>query len=161
MSISDCHVLNVRTRDIANGEGIRVSVWFAGCSHQCKGCHNPSTWKWKQGTPLTDALIDKILKACSQDHIAGLTLTGGDPLFIKNVEGVYALCKAFRAKFQNSKSIWLWTGYKYEDIKYPELLNLLDVVIDGKFEESLKDPRLLYRGSSNQKVIYLKQQSNI
>lgn len=156
MSISDCHVLNVRTRDIANGEGIRVSVWFAGCIHHCKGCHNPSTWKWKQGKPLDTQLINKILDACSKEHIAGMTLTGGDPLFVKNIDGILALCQAFRDRFKNQKTIWLWTGYKYEDIPFKEVLPYIDVLIDGKFVEELKDPSLKYRGSSNQKVIYFR-----
>ena len=113
----NCHILKVKTRDIGNGPGIRVSVWVAGCSHQCKGCHNPETWKWNQGTPLTQNAIDLILQNCSPKHIRGLTLTGGDPLFPKNREGVTELCKQFRNKFGNNKSIWLWTGYNYEDIK--------------------------------------------
>ena len=158
--IEDCHVIKVQVDDIGNGTGIRVTVWCAGCSHQCKGCHNPTTWKWKQGTPLTEALIQKILKACNREEISGLTLTGGDPLFIKNREGVLALCKAFRAKFWKSKTIWMWTGFTHNDIKDIEILQYIDVLIDGKFVQELKDISLPYSGSSNQRVIYLKRTNN-
>lgn len=157
MSINSiCNVLKVRTRDIGNGPGIRVSVWVAGCSHHCDGCHNPETWKWKQGTPLTEELIQKILKACEAEYIAGLTLTGGDPMFLKNREGMTSLCKAFREKFKDTKSIWMWTGYLYEEIKDLDIFNYLNVIIDGKYEKSLKDVSLPYSGSKNQRVIKIK-----
>ena len=87
----NCHILKVKTRDIGNGPGIRVSVWVAGCSHQCDGCHNPETWKWNQGTQLTQNVIDLIIQNCRANHIRGLTLTGGDPLFPKNRKGCEAV----------------------------------------------------------------------
>lgn len=149
----NCHILKVKTRDIGNGPGIRVSVWVAGCSHQCKGCHNPETWKWNQGTPLTQNAIDLILQNCSPKHIRGLTLTGGDPLFPRNREGITELCKQFKNKFGNNKSIWLWTGYNYEDIKELDILKYLDTIVDGKYMEEYKDVSLPYAGSTNQRVI--------
>lgn len=155
--ISDCHVIRVDVNDIGNGPGIRVTVWTAGCSHECPGCHNPSTWKWKQGHKLTESLVSKILDACDRPYIRGLSLSGGDPLFPKSREGVEALLKAFRERFGSSKDVWLWTGYDYAQVKDLSLLDCVDVLVDGKFVQELKDPRLKYAGSSNQKVIHLKE----
>lgn len=155
--MNNCHILKVRTRDIGNGPGIRVSVWVAGCSHGCDGCHNPETWKWKQGKELTQELINSIIKTCDQSHIEGLTLTGGDPLFVHNRTGVYLLCKAFRDYFGNNKTIWLWTGYNLEDIRSLPVIDLLDVIVDGKYIKELKDVSLPYSGSTNQRVIKLKE----
>lgn len=160
--LQDCHVLKLRTNDIANGPGIRVSLWVAGCIHHCKGCHNPDTWKWKQGVPLSKDLILKIFKECSKPHIRGLTLTGGDPLFTKNYQGIYLLCKEFKNYFGSYKDIWLWTGSSWEDIKGLEIFkeNLVDVVVDGKFLIDQKDPTLPYSGSKNQRVILISQSHN-
>ena len=153
--MKNCHILKVRTRDVGNGPGIRVSVWVSGCSHRCKGCHNQNTWKWKQGKVLTQELIEKILKSCEPEHIRGLTLTGGDPLFPKNREGITELCKQFKEMFGNTKSIWLWTGYNYEDIKELNIIKYLDTIVDGKYKEEYKDVSLPYSGSSNQRIINL------
>lgn len=154
--MNNCHVLQVKLNDVANGPGIRTSVWVAGCSHHCDGCQNPETWKWHQGVSLSDALIQKIISSCEPEYIAGLTLTGGDPLFIKNREGMTELCKRFRAKFGNIKSIWLWTGYTYNEIQNLEILSYLDVIVDGKYDKNLKDVSLTYAGSKNQRVINIK-----
>lgn len=156
MAIGDCHVIKVRMRDTANGKGIRVSAWFSGCSWNCHNCHNPDTWKWKQGHILTENMVRRILDGCDKHHIDGLTLTGGDPLFPKSREGVEYLCKKFRERFGNSKSIWLWTGYLWEDIKDLPLINYVDIVVDGKYEDHLRVPNLKYRGSTNQRVINCK-----
>lgn len=153
----NCHILKVKTRDIGNGPGIRVSVWVAGCSHQCKGCHNPETWKWNQGTQLTQNVIDLIIQNCRANHIRGLTLTGGDPLFPKNREGITELCKQFRKVYGDTKSIWLWTGYLFEDIQELDILKYLDCVIDGKYMEEYKNVSAKYAGSSNQRVIHIKR----
>lgn len=149
------NILKVFTDDIANGPGIRVSVWFAGCSHQCKGCHNPETWKYNQGKDLTFTLIRKIVELCDKPYIRGLTLTGGDPLFIKNREGVSYLCDDFKLKFGNTKDIWCWTGYTWEEIKEDYLIkyNFFDVLVDGRFDLRKKAVNLPYSGSSNQRVI--------
>lgn len=155
MAVSDCHILQVKKNDIANGPGIRVSVWVAGCSHRCEGCHNPETWKWTQGKSLTSERIEKILFLCDKPYIHGLTLTGGDPLFIKNRDGMTELCKKFREKFKNTKTIWLWTGYLFKDVRELEIFSYIDTVVEGKFIKELKDISLVYCGSSNQKVINL------
>lgn len=154
--ISDCHILKVESFDIGNGPGIRVTVWVAGCNHHCDGCHNPQTWKWvNNGKPLTQALIEKILNICDKEYIQGLTLSGGDPLFIKNRDGVLELCKQFKLRFGSAKSIWLWTGYKYEEVKDLPVMEYIDTLIDGKFIKELKDPSLIYAGSKNQKIIHI------
>lgn len=155
MSISDCHIIRVDKFDIANGKGIGVLVWTAGCTHQCKNCHNPETWKWHQGVQLNQQRIDKILDACNTPQIERLTISGGDPLFVKNREGVAELAKQFKARFSNTKSLWLWTGYLFEQIKDLEVIKYLDVIVDGKYEESLKNVSLPYCGSSNQRVLRL------
>lgn len=151
------NIIKVFKTDIANGPGIRVTVWFAGCSHGCAQCHNKETWKANQGVQLTDALIDKILDACKFHYIEGLTLSGGDPMDIKlkNYEGAIELIKRFKKKFPN-KTVWVWTGEMYEDLK-KEWLEGVDVIVDGKFEYAKKDISLVYRGSRNQRIIDVKQ----
>ena len=164
MSVCDCHIIKVDTNEIGNGNGIRTVVWVAGCSHgvkrledrkpgQCYGCHNPETWKWNQGHQLTQKLIDIILDSVDHPHIDGMTLSGGDPLFVKNREGITELCKQFRARFANSKTIWLWTGYLYEQVNDLEVMKYVDVVVDGPFICENKDVTLPYCGSENQRVI--------
>lgn len=153
--LTDCHIYRVDTFDVGNGPGLRTTVWVAGCHHHCKGCHNPQTWKWNQGKPMTEEIIQKILKACKDDKCSGLSLSGGDPMFVKNRTGITALCQAFRARFGSSKSIWMWTGYSYEEVKDLPVMEYIDVLIDGKFEIDKKDITLPYCGSSNQKVIHI------
>lgn len=152
--ISDCHVLRIKNYDIANGPGVRVSVWFAGCSHHCRGCHNPETWKWTQGKSLDSSLVNQILDLCEKPYISGLTLTGGDPMFIKNREGLLYLLEEFRRKFGDSKTVWMWTGYTLEELDNDLILDYIDTLIDGKYDEALKDVSLPYAGSSNQRVIH-------
>ena len=154
--MNNCHVIQVKLNDVGNGPGIRTSVWVAGCSHGCEGCHNPETWKWKQGTPLSPLLIQKIIDSCRPSHIEGLTLTGGDPLFIHNRKGITELCKKFREEFGDKKTIWLWTGFEYEEVKSLEVIKYLDVLIDGKYVKELKDVSLTYARSKNQRMIQIK-----
>lgn len=156
MSISDCHIIRVDKFDVANGKGVGVLVWCAGCIHQCKNCHNSETWKWNQGVELTQQRIDKILDACDSPVIQRLTISGGDPLFVKNRDGVTELAKQFKNRFGQTKSLWLWTGYLFEDIKELPIVRYLDIIVDGKYDESLRDVSLPYCGSSNQRVLRLK-----
>ena len=144
-------VLKVYANDIGNGPGVRVSVWCSGCKHKCPGCHNPETWDPDQGKDLI-CCWDKILDACDKPEIAGLTITGGDPFlpFINEI-GTYELSKRFKNRFPD-KTVWVWTGYLYE--KLPKmLLKYIDVLVDGKYIQKLKDVTLPYSGSSNQRVI--------
>lgn len=150
----------VTKNDTANGPGIRVTVWFQGCIHHCKGCHNPETWNPNKGKPLTEELINKILEEVAQPWVAGLTLSGGDPLAPFNIPEALTLVQKFREKFGDSKTIWLWTGYSnYECMKGDryKVYQYLDVLIDGMFWQEQRDPRLKYAGSRNQRVIDVKQ----
>lgn len=150
----------VTKNDTANGPGIRVTVWFQGCPHHCTGCHNPETWNPDKGKPLTNELIEKILNEVDKPWVAGLTMSGGDPLAPYNLSDAIKLAQKFRERFKDTKTIWLWTGYShYECLKKDryEIYKYLDVLIDGRFLEEQKDPRLKYAGSKNQRVIDIKQ----
>lgn len=145
--------------DFINGPGVRTVLFVSGCDHQCKGCHNQKTWKPSYGKEFTKELEDTIIRDLKNTEInrQGLTLTGGDPLYKGNLDTVLALVK--RAKTEcPTKDIWMWTGYVLEDLdeKRKEILQYIDVLVDGKFEESLKDLTAPYTGSSNQRVIKLR-----
>lgn len=147
--------LNILDCDIADGEGIRVVLFVSGCSHHCKGCQNPESWCPKAGKPFTEETKNKLFKLLSREYICGLTLSGGDPLYIDNREVLTQLCKEFKEKFPN-KTIWLYTGYTYEEIKNLNIVNYLDVIVDGKFQIDKRDITLPFRGSTNQNIIKLK-----
>lgn len=142
--------------NIADGEGLRVVLWVSGCSHHCKGCQNSETWDPKYGKLFDEDVKEEIFKELSNDYIDGLTLSGGDPLYINNRQELTELCKQVKNKFPN-KTIWCWTGYLYEEIKDLEILNYIDVLIDGPYIQELRDITLDWRGSSNQRVIKLKE----
>lgn len=149
------HYNKIRKMDIANGEGIRVSVFFQGCSFHCKNCFNQDTWDFDGGKEFTDDVINHILELCDKSHITGLSILGGEPMHPKNIDGTLKLCKKFKEKFPN-KNIWCWTGYLYEEVINKEVFNYIDVLIDGRFNETLYDAKLKWRGSSNQRVIDIK-----
>ena len=156
----------IRENDIANGPGVRTSLFVSGCRHHCKGCFNPETWNFNYGQPFTQQEIDAIIKATEPSFIDGLTLLGGEPLEPENQSAIIELLKQFKTKLPN-KSIWCYTGFSFEnDILHKfntkseniaELLPLLDVLVDGKFVEELKNSALLFRGSSNQNIIDVKK----
>ena len=156
----------IRENDIANGPGVRTSLFVSGCRHHCKGCFNPETWNFNYGQPFTQQEIDAIIKASEPSFIDGLTLLGGEPLEPENQSAIIELLKQFKTKLPN-KSIWCYTGFSFEnDIlekfntkseNIAELLPLLDVLVDGKFVEELKSSALLFRGSSNQNIIDVKK----
>lgn len=145
----------IRKMDISNGPGIRVSIFVQGCEFHCKGCFNSSTWDFNGGKEFTNETMDYLFSLVNE-HIAGLSVLGGEPLNPKNVETVLEICKRFKELFPG-KSIWLWTGYRFEglDEQQKEVLKWVDVLVDGQFIEELKDFRLKYCGSSNQRVIHL------
>lgn len=151
------HINKVDVYDIGNGPGVGVVVWFQGCPHVkicgADHCHNPETHDWNAGIELTSERIDKIINACNKPHIDRLTLSGGDPLHPFNRDGAYQLVKRFREKFGNTKQVLLWTGYLYEQIEQLPIIDLIDTLIDGPFDHKLYNPKLQYRGSSNQRVI--------
>lgn len=146
----------IKPVDVANGEGVRVSVFFSGCPHHCKGCFNAELWDYNAGQEFNYETIDKILELCSKDYITGLSLLGGEPLDPKNLTMVSVLCGEFKQRFPK-KTIWCYTGYEWETIKQLYILKFIDVLVDGRFVEALKDPRLRFRGSSNQRIIDVKK----
>ena len=194
--------------DICNGEGLRVVLWLSGCSHKCKGCQNPQTWDANSGIPFDESAKEELFRELDKDYISGLTLTGGDPLFEENLDGVLDLVTEVNKRYntvqnivQNQdknhnilnanvnkirlsnpqKSIWLYTGYTWEDIlcdesetkdiyicdyymkllnmyqKRRKILSLCDVLIDGRYIDSERDITLQYRGSKNQRLINIKK----
>lgn len=152
----------LKKTDIANGEGVRVSLFVSGCRRHCKGCFNEIAWDFSYGKPFDEAAEEEVLSALAPSFIRGLTLLGGDPFEPENQRALYPFVKEVRERFPQ-KDIWAFTGYTYDDgtLKEPhaqtevtrEFISLLDVLVDGKFEEALKDIRLVFRGSSNQRVI--------
>lgn len=149
----------IKFNDVANGPGLRLSLFTSGCTHHCKGCFQPETWNFKNGEPFTLETQKYIIEKSQNKYIAGLSLLGGDPL--DNVDGILPLLQEYRKTFAATKSIWLWTGYLFEEILKDDLksevLPFIDVIIDGKFEENLKDITLKYKGSTNQRVIDVKK----
>lgn len=151
--------------DIANGEGVRVSLFVSGCTHHCKGCFNPDTWDFAAGKPFTEKTQDFIIAELNHPWIAGLTLLGGEPMEPENQRALAPFLRRVRARFGSSKNIWCYTGCVLEcDLQKEsrwrtevtdELLSMIDVLVDGPFVESLKDITLRFRGSSNQRILHL------
>ncbi len=146
----------IRKMDISNGPGVRVSIFMQGCTFNCPNCFNKETHDFNGGKEFTDETINKVLELGSKDYIEGLSILGGEPLHPKNKEGTVKLAKAFKTKFPN-KTVWVWTGFSFEDIKNIDGLENIDVIVDGQFKEELRNPNLKYCGSSNQRVINVKQ----
>jgi anaerobic ribonucleoside-triphosphate reductase activating protein len=153
---------DIKKADVANGLGVRVSVFVSGCTHHCKNCFNEEAWDFHYGNEFTQNEIDKVIELMDHSYVAGLSLLGGEPLEHVNQQGLLPLVKVVKEKFPD-KNIWCYSGYTFEkDIKdrmcknwkeTPELLSYIDVLVDGKFEEDKKDLSLRFRGSSNQRII--------
>lgn len=160
----------ITKHDIANGTGVRVVLWLSGCSHHCKGCHNPQTWDKNNGKLFDIISKQELFEALNKPYIDGLTLSGGDPLYNDNLNEVYRLLIETKNNFPN-KTIWLYTGYTWEEILYPiitdelnctrdnqlelrwKIVSLCDVIVDGEFKEEFKNISLKFRGSNNQRII--------
>ena len=145
----------IKKTDIANGPGVRVSLFVSGCRNHCKGCFQPETWSFNYGQEYDGVnTVNEIIEALSPEYISGLSILGGDPIERENISEVVTLCYLVKRLYPD-KSIWLYTGYKYEDIAemYPNVLEVIDVMVDGPFVEELKDISLVFRGSSNQRII--------
>ena len=143
----------IRKMDIANGPGVRVSVFFQGCAFHCKGCFNPETWDFDGGREFTDKEIDEIIDLCKDDYIKGLSILGGEPMHPNNIEATTRLAKRFKEVYPE-KTIWSWTGFLFDKyVKDKEVAKYIDVLVDGQFKEEEKDPQLKWRGSKNQRVI--------
>ena len=142
---------NITYEDMLNGEGLRVVLWVAGCNHNCKGCHNPETHDINSGIPFDQKAKEELFDYLNKEYIDGITFSGGDPLHPNNRETVTNLAKEI--KISTNKTIWLYTGYIYEQIKNLEVMNYIDVLVEGPFILELKDDNLEWRGSSNQRII--------
>lgn len=154
-------VIEIKEYDVANGPGIRTSVWFRGCPHACSGCFNEETWSREgAGEEFSQATIDKVLGIIATSPVQkDLSILGGEPLVAYNINDVIELCKQIKSSNPEC-SIWIWSGYLFEDLlnlkTFQELVQYFDVLVDGKFELDKKDLTLPYRGSSNQRVIDVK-----
>lgn len=143
----------IRKMDISNGPGVRVSVFMQGCAFHCENCFNPETWDFNGGKEFNETTIEEVLNLCSKDFITGLSILGGEPMHPNNIEGTTMLAKAFKEKYPN-KTLWVWSGFLFDkDLKGKEVLNYIDVLVDGQFVNSLSNPTLKWKGSSNQRVI--------
>jgi anaerobic ribonucleoside-triphosphate reductase activating protein len=146
----------IREMDVTNGNNIGISIFVQGCNFHCKGCFNPETWDYDGGKLFTDKTFDKIIEISNKPYIKRLSVLGGEPLSDKNIIDMYSFLESYKKIFPN-KEIWLYSGYKFEEIKSNSnknrILQYIDILIDGQFVEELKDLSLYYRGSSNQRVI--------
>ena len=157
---------DIKEFDVANGTGVRVSLFVSGCNHHCKGCFNEVAWDFNYGKVFTKADADRILESLKPDYIQGLSLLGGEPLEYSNQQGLLPLLRRFDEMYPD-KNVWCYTGFDFErDIQgkmmvvWPEtreLISYIDILVDGKFEEDLKDLSLRFRGSSNQRIIDVKK----
>ena len=160
------HYADIKKADIANGVGVRVSVFVSGCTHHCKNCFNEEAWDFHYGNEFTQKEIDKVIELMDHSYVAGLSLLGGEPFEHINQQGLLPLVKIVKEKFPD-KNIWCYSGYTFEnDIidrmckewkETPEFLSYIDVLVDGKFEEDKKDLSLRFRGSNNQRIIDVKK----
>lgn len=193
---------NITYPDMNNGEGLRVVLWLSGCSHKCKGCQNPQTWDANSGIPFDESAKEELFRELDKDYISGLTLTGGDPLFEENLDGVLDLVTEINKRYNTrqdmvhaedenhnilnenanrirlsspQKNIWLYSGYTWEQLfddksykskicsgsKRIDIVKQCDVLIDGRYIDSRRNITLPYRGSSNQRVIYIQKSLKI
>lgn len=143
---------NITKDDMLNGDGLRVVLWVAGCEHHCKGCHNPVTWEVNGGLPFDQAAEQEIYDELEHSYISGITLSGGDPLHPENRDEIGRLIGRIKSRYPD-KTVWLYTGYEWDQIKNLPFIKDVDVIVDGKFVQKLFDAKLKWRGSANQRVI--------
>lgn len=157
---------DIKRIDVANGPGIRVSLFVSGCTHHCKGCFNPETWDFAYGKLFTEKEMDEIIEELRPSHIKGFTLLGGEPFEYVNQQGVLPLLRRIKEELPQ-KDVWCYTGYLFDKdikekmmVKWPEtreMIKYIDIMVDGEFKEDLKDLKLRFRGSSNQRIIDVKK----
>ena len=155
----------IKTSDIANGPGVRVSLFVSGCTHRCKGCFNEIAWDFEYGKEFDEKTMDRLIEALRPDYVRGLTLLGGEPMEYRNQLGLLPFIRRVRAELPQ-KDIWCFSGYLFDSqirdemckkwAETREMLSYIDVMVDGKFVEELKDITLRFRGSSNQRIIDVK-----
>lgn len=165
--------MTIKRYDCANGRGIRTSIFFSGCGKRCKGCFNSEAWDFNAGKLFNKEVYEAKIKPTINEHIAGISILGGEPFHPKNIAATYNLCKWFKQDFPN-KNIWIWSGFTYEELLSEEYelslnlydyidnilyltLGLIDVLVDGEFIEEQKDLKLAWAGSINQRVIDVQQ----
>lgn len=142
----------IKNLDVANGPGVRVSLFVSGCRNHCEGCFQPETWNFEYGKLFTHVTLMRLGNLVSNEHIKGLSILGGDPMEPENRECVETICRYMKSHYPD-KSVWLWTGYLWEDLKDLEVMKYVDVLVDGPFIQERKNLCLAYRGSENQRVI--------
>ena len=148
---------NIKYCDVANGTGVRTSVFISGCTHKCKNCFNQVAWDFDYGQELTSNVMIDIINSADPDYIDGITLLGGDPLCGEdNQVASHALCHMFKSKHPD-KTIWLYTGYLYEQVKDLPVMEHVDVLVDGPYIDEKRNLMLKFRGSENQRLIYVKE----
>lgn len=161
----------IRYNDIANGYGIRTTLYVSGCTHKCPDCFSKQTWDFNYGEEFTEEIRDKIIDSVEAKYYNGITIMGGDPLEDENCDAVLDLILKFRERYGNTKDIWLYTGWKLEDLldqkvneikdsKHAQILMNIDILVDGPFVKELSDKRLLFRGSSNQNIYKINLKDN-
>lgn len=143
---------NITKDDMLNGDGLRAVLWVAGCCHYCQECQNPVTWDPNGGVLFTEDSKKELFAVLEKPYISGVTFSGGDPLYQTNEPEILELAKEIREKFPD-KTIWLYTGFTWEQIRDHEIVRYLDVLVDGEYKKELRDTQLYWRGSSNQRVI--------
>lgn len=146
----------IKTEDIANGEGVRVSLFVSGCRNHCEGCFNKETWSFDYGEEYTNETTMEILRLLDRPHISGLSILGGDPFEPENIRTVCSLCALVKGAHRE-KDIWLYTGYSWEDFMDDPIMNYIDVLVDGKYDCDQRDISLAFKGSKNQRVIDVKE----
>lgn len=153
------HYGEIKSPDIANGEGCRVSLFVSGCEARCDECFNPETWNFEYGEEFNNKVLEDLIEKLRPEYISGLTILGGEPLHPKNYNEVLKIVRKVNEVCGGEKTIWLYTGYTFEEIRErcDELLQLIDVLVDGKFIKELKNLMLEFRGSENQRIINIKE----
>ena len=150
---------DIKHEDMLNGDGLRAVLFVSGCPHHCPGCQNPKTWDPHSGIPFDEAAEQEIYKELDKTYVAGLTLSGGDPLYAGNLDDVLALCRKIRGRYGHSKTIWIYSGYTLDECresdKRMEILSICDVMCEGRFERDKLSPNKPWVGSENQNVIKL------
>lgn len=147
---------NITKDDMLNGEGLRVVLWVSGCTHHCKDCHNPITWDIDSGIDFDENAKAEIFEQLDKDYINGITLSGGDPLHPCNIWDIGSLVEEIKSKYPN-KTVWLYTGFLWEEVRRLPFMQYIDVVVDGKFVSELKNVKYHWAGSTNQRVIDVKK----
>lgn len=146
----------LRKYDVANGEGIRTTIFCTGCEHYCKGCFNEDLWNFSSGKLFTLDVMNTLMEYLSDENVIGMNILGGEPMHPKNIDIITGIVKGAKRMYPD-KSIWIWSGYRLEELAErkdtKDILGLIDVLVDGKFELENRNINLKYRGSSNQRVI--------